>query len=165
MDIQDYYRALSFAIKAHKGQKRKKSKEPYVIHPIRVGTYLLATTGNYALAIAGLLHDVIEDTKYTYSDIKDMFNKDVADLVLEVTDDLELKASLPRKQYWLKKWSEMSDDARVIKFADRLDNIRDRPTKKYVKDTLKVLNQMETPCMPFYTLKAACLEERAKLDD
>lgn len=128
-DISLIEKAYRLSYDAHKEQKRK-SGEPYVIHPIKVAIILAGLELDKETIVAGLLHDVIEDTEYTYADIEKMFGKDVADLVDGVTkltqiswttDKIEMQAENLRKMFLA-----MAKDIRVIliKLADRLHNMR-----------------------------------------
>ena len=79
-------RAILFAHKAHKGQYRKYSGEPYICHPIAVAATLEKFGYSDNVIIAGLFHYIVEDTKVTSVEIAEKFGIDVAKLVLEVTD-------------------------------------------------------------------------------
>src|SRR3954464_1704222 len=89
----DLLRALSFAAHKHRDQRRKGNHQaPYINHPIDVAT-LIATVGgitDVAVLQAGILHDTIEDTDATPEEISREFGKDVATLVLEMTDDMSM---------------------------------------------------------------------------
>src|SRR5699024_478396 len=77
-------RAYDLAEKAHKGQIRK-SKEEYIIHPVQVAAILAELKMDPVTVATGFLHDVVEDTDYTYDDIAEIFTPEVADLVDGVT--------------------------------------------------------------------------------
>lgn len=163
----EYSKAIELALKAHKGQVRKHTETPYIVHPIRVATKVLMETGSIILATAAILHDVVEDSELTYFDIDAMFGKRIADIVEEVTDNTQLKKELGKKAYWLYAWQNMSPQALTIKLYDRLDNIQDRPTVKYVTNTLEVLHQLDTTdfeSQPFKAYKALVMECEAFLD-
>ena len=68
-----YNKVLDFATKAHEGQKRKYSDEDYITHPIAVATIVEEHGGDIEMILAALLHDVIEDTKYSARDIRTQF--------------------------------------------------------------------------------------------
>jgi len=82
--------ALAFAIKAHEGQKRK-SGEPYIVHPILVAVITAAVSNDETMVQAALLHDVVEDTPYELSDIQERFGKDVAHMVEGLTKIVEIR--------------------------------------------------------------------------
>jgi len=121
-------KAYEFAVTAHKNQKRK-SGDPYVIHPLAVANILTDLRLDSATIVTGLLHDTIEDTKATYDIVLKEFGKEVADLVDGVTkiSALEDKAKEnSRAENFRKLILATSKDIRVllVKIADRLHNMR-----------------------------------------
>jgi (p)ppGpp synthase/HD superfamily hydrolase len=118
--------AAKTASDLHQGQFRKDSGEPYIVHP--VGTYkILKSLGikDREVLAASLLHDTLEDTNINYNEIKRKFNKRVADLVKEVTSDKKAIEKTDKPNYLVNKMVKMSDDALLIKLADRLHNLSD----------------------------------------
>jgi len=91
MPLNDIIRkALEFCIDAHKDQYRK-SGEPYIVHPILVASITAHFSHDEAMVLSALLHDVVEDTDYTHSDIQNMFGDDVAHIVDGLTKITEIR--------------------------------------------------------------------------
>ena len=120
-------RAIRFAEVAHSGQTRKFTLEPYVNHCIRVGLILFANGEDETTVVSGILHDVVEDTRFCLSDIDLIFGEAVAETVWFVTDQ-----STPadgnrktRKQIDLEHISIGTYRSKTVKIADLIDNTYD----------------------------------------
>lgn len=120
-----------------------------ITHPIKVAEYVkkFKESSNIdVLVMAAYLHDTIEDTEATYYDIVERFGSEVAGLVLELTNDEDLKKELGKTRYLQIKLKNMSSWALVIKLCDRLANICDLENaddyfrRKYVKETIEILD-------------------------
>ena len=127
-DFDMINRAYKFAEEHHKGQKRN-SGEDYIIHPLNVSLILAEMNMDTATIVAGLLHDVVEDTDVTLEDIKNLFGQEIADLVDGVTKLGKVEYKSHEEQLaenHRKMLMAMSKDIRVIlvKLADRLHNMR-----------------------------------------
>lgn len=144
-DTDMIMRAFELADKAHGGQKRL-SGEEYIIHPVSVAYILAEYRMDTETIVAALLHDVIEDTEYSYDDIKDMFNQAVADLVEGVTKigKIDYQSKEENQAENLRKMvMAMSKDIRVIiiKLVDRLHNMR---TLEYMRESKQIEKSKET---------------------
>lgn len=137
-EFQTVQRAFEFANDAHKNVRRR-SGEPYIIHPIGVAKIVVSDIGlGYKSIVAALLHDVVEDTEYTVDDIKTLFGPKVASLVdglTKIKNVLDNEDRTKQNGYeteslqaenFKKILLTMNDDVRVvlIKLADRLHNCR-----------------------------------------
>lgn len=121
-------KAFDVALDAHKDQRRK-TGEPYIFHPIEVAKITANEIGLGATSIASaLLHDVIEDSEYTYEDIEKLFGKKIADIVNGLTkiSVMNQQNISVQSENYRKLLLTLSDDFRVIlvKIADRLHNMR-----------------------------------------
>jgi guanosine-3',5'-bis(diphosphate) 3'-pyrophosphohydrolase len=128
LDMPKIQAAYQMAEEAHRGQKRA-SGETYVSHSVEVATILASLKLDSASIIAGLVHDVVEDTVYSLTDIEERFGKEVATIVDGVTKigKVQFRSHTERQaENYRKLLLSMAEDARVIliKLADRLHNMR-----------------------------------------
>ncbi len=144
-DYSQLKKAFDLAVKAHENQYRK-SGEPYIIHPIAVAIILSELELDFESIIAGLLHDVIEDTNYDYDDLAKAFSPEIANIVEGVTKltnlNYQSKADEQAENY-RKMFLAMSTDIRVIivKISDRLHNMR---TLEHMKREKQIEKATET---------------------
>ena len=119
--------AAAFAADKHRTQRRKdKAASPYINHPIGLAA-LLANDGGVTDArvlAAALLHDTIEDTETTPAELEERFGPAIKDIVLEVTDDKSLPKA-ERKQLQVEHAPHISHEAKLVKLADKICNLRD----------------------------------------
>ncbi len=136
--------AFEISMEAHKDMRRK-SGEPYVIHPIKVARIVTEEMGLDATSvICALLHDVVEDTEVTLQEIESHFNKEVAKIVdglTKISGIFDLNSSLQAENF-RKLLLTLNDDIRVIliKLADRLHNMRTLDSLKREKQ-LKIASE------------------------
>lgn len=153
-------RAKEFATKAHKGQVRKFTGEPYINHPYRVAKLVEKFNGcNTDLIVSAYLHDTIEDCDKVYSDIVDNFGEVIAAIVWELTKH-HTKEVYPKLNRTQRHRSEIirlfcsSWSARMIKLADRYDNISDFRRNDpswgsdhyYIAETLELVGAIGNVC-------------------
>ena len=120
-------RAVAFAADRHRFQRRKDdASSPYINHPIEVAELLVIEAGvdDETTLIAALLHDTVEDTETTIEEIRELFGPAVAAVVAEVTDDTTLPRQ-ERRRIQLERAGGVSREAKLVKIADKISNIRD----------------------------------------
>lgn len=126
-NLAKFTEAISFAARKHRFQKRKGAdQEPYINHPLEV-VNLLTSIGkveDFDILIAAVLHDTIEDTETTESEIAELFGANVSKMVSELTDDKSLPKAR-RKELQIEHAPHISDGAKQIKLCDKISNIRD----------------------------------------
>ena len=138
-------KAVAFIATAHEGQYRK-SGMPYTEHPYEVAKILADLKQDQPTVLAGLLHDVVEDTEYTLEQLSEMFGEDVAfmvDAVTKITAAQEANKTAQKAETYRKLIIAMAKDPRVImiKIADRIHNMR---TMRYMKPEKRQAIAQET---------------------
>jgi guanosine-3',5'-bis(diphosphate) 3'-pyrophosphohydrolase len=126
-DLKLLLRALEFAARKHRDQRRKdRAASPYINHPIALASVLTLEGGiaDPRILAAALLHDTIEDTRTTYEELKAAFGARVAKTVLEVTDNKRQRKHT-RKRLQVEHAPGLSRDAKLVKLADKICNVRD----------------------------------------
>ncbi len=120
---QSVEKALLFAAKAHAGQRRKVGDEPYIVHPMAVGWILGKEGCTTDVIVAGLLHDTVEDTSVSLSDIESAFGATVAGWVSMVTEQNRRQPWRTRKEQLLAVIRSAPTEAKYIFCADKLHNL------------------------------------------
>ncbi|MDH3379320.1 MAG: HD domain-containing protein [Gammaproteobacteria bacterium] len=123
-------RALAFAADKHRDQRRKnKDASPYINHPVALADVLVNAAGitDSDVICSALLHDTIEDTDTTAAELEAAFGTVIQGIVLEVTDDTSLP-KLQRKQRQIDRARHVSSNAKLVKLADKICNLRDMAT-------------------------------------
>jgi (p)ppGpp synthase/HD superfamily hydrolase len=149
-------KAWNFAKEAHKGQIRKFVNKPYFgAHVVKVNGIVKQYTTEEDILCAALLHDTVEDCfedpEVGYHILEQEFGKRVADIVMELTsskEDIDENYN-SKADYLIVKMIHMTDDALIIKLADRLQNISDAFTaserfrNKYFQETVQIMDELE----------------------
>jgi len=120
-------KALAFAAHKHRDQRRKdREASPYINHPIALADVLVNEGGvsDVEVLCAALLHDTVEDTATTHEELVDAFGARVARIVAEVTDDKTLSKA-DRKRLQVEHAARLSPEAKLVKLADKICNLRD----------------------------------------
>ena len=118
-------RAASFAAEAHKGQVRKYTGQPYIVHPIEVMNIVASVPHTDAMLCAALLHDTVEDCGVTLEQIKELFGPEVEDLVFWLTDPPKGESGMNRamrKELSRQRLEIAPPEAQTIKLADLISN-------------------------------------------
>lgn len=122
--MDNIFKAIEFAQSAHKGQYRKGTKLPYIIHPLGVMEILLRGNASEEVVIAGILHDTLEDTATTAEELEQNFGKRVKELVLAATEPEHDAPWETRKQHTIDFIKGIEDeDVLLLSCADKLHNL------------------------------------------
>lgn len=118
--------AVQFAARYHNGQDRKYTDIPYLVHPLRVMQLVRSVSDDEALLCAAVLHDVVEDTDASNTDVREVFGQRIADLVGWLTDvsvpgdgNREMRKRIDREHI-----ANAPPEAKTVKLADLIDNTR-----------------------------------------
>lgn len=160
--------AIVFATKAHKGQKRKLSGSPYILHPLEVASIIATMTDDLSVMAAGVLHDTVEDCGISPDEIRNSFGDAVAALVASETENKRVE--LPPESTWCERKEESlkvlknADDinVKIVWLADKLSNIRSfyREYQKIGKAVWQNLHQKDHDKQGWYYKKVLeCITE------
>jgi guanosine-3',5'-bis(diphosphate) 3'-pyrophosphohydrolase len=126
-DVSVILKALEFAALKHRDQRRKDAQaSPYINHPIALANVLVHEGGvtDPVVIAAALLHDTVEDTETSWQELREAFGEKVAGIVGEVTDDKSLLKA-ERKRLQVEHAAHISREAKLVKLADKICNVRD----------------------------------------
>ena len=122
--------AIEYAIKAHAGQSRKAQGAPYILHPMEAAVIAGGLTGDEEVLAAAVLHDVVEDTEATLTQIEKTFGSRVAFLVASETED-KRRGTPPEESWKVRKEESVAalrkttdEGVKIVWLADKLSNIR-----------------------------------------
>jgi len=133
-----FLKALAFAAHKHRNQRRKdRAASPYINHPIALANVLVkeGRISDVDVLCAALLHDTVEDTDTRPTELRRAFGRKIAGVVAEVTDDKKLSKKR-RKSLQIARASRISREAKLVKLADKICNVRDvakRPPANWSK--------------------------------
>lgn len=161
MDKIEY--AIYFATKAHTGQKRKQEDIDMIFHPFTVGMILQRNGCDEDIVAAGILHDVVEDTQYTFDDIERSFGKQIRNYVYDAS---EPDKSLPwkeRKEHTIEWIKKAPLGSKLIVASDKISNLEDalRNIKKYGQDDVLARNPEEQKWY-YVNVYKSCIENLDK---
>lgn len=145
--LSSVIKCASFAAEKHRNQRRKDVEQtPYINHPLGVANILIQEGNVFepTVILAAILHDTVEDTDTTFAEIEKEFGHRVCQVVREVTDDKTLPKA-ERKRLQIEHAPNISREAKLVKLADKLYNLRDLEkcvpigwTSERVKEYFKV---------------------------
>lgn len=122
MDIR-LNKAIEFSVGKHAGQRRKGSSLPYIVHPLETMQILLSMDADCSLLMAGVLHDVVEDTDTTIEMLKELFGEEVAELVGGHSED-KSKSWKERKEKDIEDTEKGAPRLQMLVMADKVSNLR-----------------------------------------
>lgn len=125
-DLTLVLKAAAFAARKHRDQRRKDAgATPYINHPLALSEVLVDHgVADAIVIVAALLHDTVEDTETSFDELRAVFGERVASIVAEVTDDKRL-AKPDRKALQVAHAAGLSREAKLVKLADKICNLRD----------------------------------------
>ena len=158
--------AIIYATTWHEGQKRKGTDIPYILHPLKTMQCLIAMGADEDLVVAGLLHDVLEDTHVERETVQKIFGEKVAELVAAHSED----KSLPwkrRKEITIEECKRAPKAVRMLIMADTMANISDtvNDVEKFGDEVWKRFNTTEDKQAWYYWNKAIALESLCDEDE
>lgn len=159
-------RAAAFAVNAHKGVARKGKGYPYSLHVMEAATIVATMTDDPEMIAAAFLHDVIEDTDYTYEDLLKEFGKRVADFVMSESDapgdGSRSDSWRERKIQTMNRLANSSREVKIIAMGDKLSNMRAiwRDYQEQGDSLWQIFNVKERSAHEWhYRTLATCLSE------
>ena len=162
MDLPLLQRAFDFALAAHGNQVRKGRPVPFIAHLMAVCALVLEHGGDETAAAAALLHDTLEDTSTTITDLEMAFGTEITGIVVACSDSLQPCPPLwkDRKQRYIGCIPAMSGPALLVTAADKLHNARDvvRSQREIGDATFRVFEGKKEGTLWYYATALECLE-------
>ena len=118
-------KAIFFATQAHQGQKRKQKNVDMIYHPFTCGMILQRNGCDENVVSAGILHDVVEDTKYTFEDIEKEFGKEIRDYVYDASEPDKSLEWIERKKHTIEHIKNAPLESKLIVACDKINNLED----------------------------------------
>ena len=119
------YDAIELAARGHHGQVRKGTEIPYIVHPLAVAGILICANCPEHIVIAGILHDTLEDTPVALEEIQSQFGREVADLVVALSEPDKKAPWEERKAHTIEYLEQVATlDVLLVSVADKIDNVR-----------------------------------------
>lgn len=145
--------AIYYATKAHKGQRRKMEDIDMIFHPFSCGMLLQRNGCDEDIVSAAILHDVVEDTKYTFDDIEKEFGKIVRDYVYDASEPDKSLEWEERKKHTIEHIKDAPIGSKFIVAADKISNLEDlyECIEKYGEDCWKRLKRSKELQKWYYT--------------
>lgn len=166
MKNDQVFKAIEFATQAHRGQFRKGTEIPYILHPLGVAEILMEYECAEESVVAGILHDTVEDTPVTLKDIQENFGAQVAKLVEALSEPDKSDSWENRKQHTIDYLKVAPIDVLLVSCADKLHNIRAirRDYEKYGEALWSRFNRPKTKQQWYYQALAEVFISRAEND-
>jgi HD domain-containing protein len=117
--------AVEYARRQHEGQRRQVDGQPFILHPLEVGALLYQAGAADDVIAAGLLHDTLEKTGATESELSQLFGAHVTELVLAMTEDAQIKGYARRKAALRDQVAHAGDEALMLFAADKVSKARE----------------------------------------
>jgi (p)ppGpp synthase/HD superfamily hydrolase len=158
------FKAIEFAARAHSGQYRKGTQVPYIVHPLNVGRLLLEAGVSEAVAVAGILHDTLEDAGVTLAEVREIFGDEVADLVAGVSEPPKSEVAWEgRKQELVRRMAGAAPGVALVEAADKLDNLNSiaADLRRLGPEVWNRFNRPRESQHWFYSAMARALADRA----
>lgn len=121
MDIVE--QATQIAVDAHRDQRRKTDDTPYVAHPLAVARILDKAGFSDVVVVAGIVHDVLEDTSVTEQELRNKLGDEIVDIVTAVSEDKNLEWEARKEQY-VQQVANASEGTRAVSVADKIHNLK-----------------------------------------
>jgi len=154
--------AIEFATAAHRGQYRKGTRVPYILHPLNAARTLIEAGCAETLVLAAILHDIVEDTPVTLDEVRGRFGARVAELVDSATEPDKLWSWEKRKRHTIDRLESADGEMLLVAIADKLDNIRAlrEDLQRHGENTWRRFNRGRTAQAWYYNSLAGIFHRR-----